>query len=170
MRKTTLAAIIFLLFLTEAASYADLSAQSAFTLIEKVPPGEYYPDAREFLGLPVAERTIDIGQNIKITRWGKSSDTWIFEVLHNEEDVRATRITWRTKSKGEQERIFSQLTTAGKNFFSKPGTFKGTKETEWSDFGNRWIVRLKIGDDLNKGVTLLSGIRDSVMGSDKFGF
>jgi hypothetical protein len=149
---------------------ADLSAKAAFTLIERVPPGEYYPDARRFLGPPSAERTVDIGEGIKITRWGKPADSWVFEVLHDADDVRATRITWRTKSKGDRYVIFSQLTTAGNAFFGRPAAFKGEGEAQWDDFGGQWIIRARIEEDLSRGVTLLSGIRDSAMGSDRFGF
>jgi hypothetical protein len=162
--------VFLLAMLAESPSYATLSARSAFTLLEKVPPGEYYADARNFLGLPSAERVVDIGDDIKITRWGKAADTWIFEVLHDDEVVRATRITWRTKTKSEQQTIFSQLTTVGRKFFGITAKFKGMDEAQWDDFGGRWIVRARLEDDLARGVTLLSGIRDSVMGSDRFGF
>ena len=167
---TLFLAMIFLTTFAKSPSYAELSARSAFTLLEKVPPGEYYPDAKKFLGAPSAERVVDIENDIKITRWGKAADTWIFEVLHNEEDVRATRITWRTKTKSEQQTIFSQLTTVGKQYFGKTAAFNGMNEAQWDDFGGRWIVRAKLEDDLERGVTLLSGIRDSVLGSDRFGF
>ena len=174
MRRAASAALFIAVFLfailVELPSYAALSAKSAFTLLEKVPPGEYYPTAKSFLGLPSAERVVDIGDGIKITRWGKSADTWVFEVLHDEEDVRATRITWRTKTKSEQQTIFSQLTTVGKQFFGKTAEFNGLNEALWSDFGGRWIVKARMEDDLSRGVTLLSGIRDSVMGSERFGF
>ena len=172
MRRAAVLSVLFIaaLLLAESIAYAALSAKSAFTLLEKVPPGEYYPDAKKFLGSPSAERVVDIGAGIKITRWGRSADTWIFEVLHDDEDVRATRITWRTKTKSEQQTIFSQLTTVGKQFFGKAAEFSGVKEAQWSDFGGRWIVKAVMNDDLTRGVTLLSGIRDSVMGSDRFGF
>ena len=163
-------AVFLLATFAESPSYATLSARSAFTLLEKVPPGEHYPDARNFLGLPSTERVVDIETDIKITRWGKTADTWIFEVLHDAEVVRATRITWRTKTKSEQQTIFSQLTTVGKQFFGKTASFSGLNEAQWDDFGGRWIVRAKMEEDLARGVTLLSGIRDSAMGSDRFGF
>ena len=164
-----LAALMFVTF-AESPSHASLSARSAFTLLERVPPGEYYPDAKNFLGSPSGERVVDIDGGIKITRWGIPADSWIFEVLHNEEDVRATRITWRTKNKSEQQTIFSQLTTVGKQFFGKMAMFNGSNEAQWDDFGGRWIVRAKLENDLERGVTLLSGIRDSAMGSERFGF
>jgi hypothetical protein len=169
MAKRLAAAAMLTVSLISPA-FADLSAKGAFMLLEKVPPGEYYPDARDFFGPASSERTVDIDKQIKITRWGKSGDTWIFEVLHDEEDVRATRITWKTKSKSEQQAIFSQLTTAGKNFFGKSADFKGSGEAQWDDFGGRWIIRARIESDLAKGVTLLSGIRDSAVGSDRYGF
>jgi len=169
-RYGALTAIFLFVELLAIPASAALSAKSAFTLLEKVPPGEYYPDAKDFLGPPSSERTVDNEAGVKVTRWGKSGDTWIFEVLHDEEDVRATRITWRTKSKSEQQSIFSQLTSAGKTFFGKPASFKGMTEAQWDDFGGRWITRAKIENDIAKGVTLLSGIRDAAVGSDKFGF
>jgi hypothetical protein len=43
-------------------------------------------------------------------------------------------------------------------------------EAQWDDFGGKWITRIMIETDVTKGVTLMSGIRDDVMGSDKFGF
>jgi hypothetical protein len=169
-RAKTFAAALALAVSLISPAFADLSAKSAFTLLEKVPPGEPYPDARDFLGPASSERTVDSGRQIKITRWGKSGDTWIFEVLHDEEVVRATRITWRTKSKSEQQTTFSQLTTAGKKFFGKNAVFKGSGEAQWDDFGGRWIIRARIESDLAKGVTLLSGIRDSEVGSERYGF
>jgi len=163
-------AITLFALLSESPSYATLSARSAFTLLEKVPPGEYYPDAKNFLGSPSSERVVDIGEGIKITRWGRHNDTWIFEVLHDDEDVRATRITWRTKTKSDQQTIFSQLTTVGKQYFGKTAVFSGMNEAQWDDLGGRWIVRARLEEDLARGVTLLSGIRDNVMGSERFGF
>jgi hypothetical protein len=151
-------------------AWAELSAKSAFILLEKSPPGEYYPDVKAFLGSASAERTVDIEKDIKITRWGKKAESWMFEVLHDAEQVRAVRITWNTASKSERQRIFSQLTTAGKYFFGSAAAFKGTEEAQWADFDGRWITRARIESDAKKGVTLLSGIRDAAMGSDRYGF
>jgi hypothetical protein len=169
MKKTAFIVAVALFFISVSPARADLSAKAAFLLLEKVPPGEYYPDARQFLGLPSAERTVDIEQDIKITRWGKSADSWMFEVLHDAEQVRATRVTWRTATKGDQQRVFSQLTTAGKNFFGSAAIFKNMEEAQWEDFEGRWITRAKIEPGYS-GVTLLSGIRDAAMGSDRYGF
>ncbi|MDR1965160.1 MAG: hypothetical protein LBQ36_00500 [Synergistaceae bacterium] len=170
MKKRAAIVLALLMLLHEAPARAALSANAAFTLLGKVPPGEYMPDAKAFLGLPSSERSIDANKNVKVTRWGKQSDSWIFDVLHDEDTVRATRIVWRTKTKSEQQTIFSQLTTAGKGFFGKPATFRSMDEAEWSDFDGRWIVRAKIETDIAKGVTLLSGIRNNVMDSASFGF
>jgi hypothetical protein len=169
MRKTAFVAALAVAFLSVSPAWADLSAKAAFLLLEKVPPGENYPDARQFLGLPSAEKTVDIEKDIKITRWGKSADSWTFEVLHDAEQVRATRITWRTATKSDQQRIFSQITTAGKNFFGSAAIFKNMEEAQWEDFGGRWITRARIETGYS-GVTLLSGIRDAAMGSDRYGF
>jgi hypothetical protein len=169
MRKAMFIIILALLVFSASSARADLSAKSAFILLEKVPPGEYYPDARQFLGPPSAERTVDIEDGVKITRWGKSADSWTFEVLHDADQVRAVRITWRTASKSDRQRIFSQITTAGKKFFGSTAIFKNMEEAQWEDFEGRWITRAKIEDGSGK-VTLLSGIRDAAMGSDRYGF
>jgi hypothetical protein len=170
MKKFARAAISAALLLAALPAAAALSGSAAFTLLEKVPPGEHFPDAREFLGAPAFVRPIAGGNGMKIARWGKPSDQWIFDVLHNEDTVRATRITWRTKTRGEQQSIFSQLASEGGKFFGKGALFRGSDEAEWNDFGGRWIVRLKIESDVAKGVTMLSGIRDRAVGSEQFGF
>ncbi|MDR1650376.1 MAG: hypothetical protein LBR87_01160 [Synergistaceae bacterium] len=163
------AGLLSAIFLASQAS-AALSAKGAFILLDKVPPGEYLPDAREFLGRPASSRVMDKNLGVGVLRWGSSGDSWFLDVLHDADTVRATRVTWRTKSRGEQQAIFSQLTTAGKNFFGRPAAFRGLSEAEWNDFGGRWIVVARIESDVTRGVTLLSGIRDQAMGSDKFGF
>ncbi|MDR1917239.1 MAG: hypothetical protein LBQ58_11775 [Synergistaceae bacterium] len=168
MKRIFLAVFTLALFLSSAAS-ADLSARSAFTLIQKVPPGELIEDAAKFLGRHAFERSIPNSEGIKIRRWGTQNDSWLLEVLHDGETVRATRVTWVTKARRDQQIIFSQLTTAGKNFFGKSGKFKGLTEAEWSDFGGRWIVRATMGEN-GEGVFLLSGIRDAIMDSGKYGF
>jgi hypothetical protein len=170
MRKAAFIAAVALFFIYAPPARAALSAKAAFTLLEKSPPGEYYPDVRQFLGPASAERTVDIENDVKITRWGRAADAWTFEVLHDAEQVRATRITWRTASKSEQQRIFSQLTTAGKNFFGTAAAFKNMEEAQWDDFDGRWITRARIESDVKSGGTLLSGIRDAAMGSDRYGF
>jgi hypothetical protein len=170
MRKLARTAISIALLLQAIPALAALSGNAAFTLLEKVPPGEYFPDAREFLGAPAFIRPIAGGNGMKTARWGKASDPWILDVLHDEDTVRATRITWRTKTRGEQQSIFSQLATAGGKFFGKGALFRGSNEAEWNDFDGRWIVRLKIENDVAKGVTMLSGIRDQAVGSEQFGF
>ena len=170
MKKYILALVTALFLLAPLPSEAALTANSAFVLIQKVPPGEYLPDAKAFLGAPSSERVVDMSLGIKIIRWGRQDDTWTLDVLHDEDTVRATKIIWRTKSRSEQQTIFSQITTAGKNFFGKPAAFNGMNEAEWSDFGGRWIVRATIEQDMTKGVILLSGIRDANMDSGKFGF
>jgi hypothetical protein len=168
MRRVPLLALLLTVILAPRA-FADLSGRYAFTLIQKVPPGELLADASEFLGRHVSERAASGGDGMKIRRWGTQSDSWILEVLHDGDTVRATRVTWTTKAKRDQQIIFSQLTTAGKNFFGKAGKFKGLTEAEWGDFGGRWIVRAKIGEG-SQGVSLLSGIRDERMDSGKYGF
>jgi hypothetical protein len=170
MKKFTRAAISIAFLLSAFPAMAALSGSAAFTLLEKVPPGEFFSDARAFLGAPAFIRPIAGGNGMKLARWGKDSDSWIFDVLHNEDTVRATRITWRTKTRSEQQSIFSQLVTAGGKFFGKTALFRRSDEAEWNDFDGRWIVRLKIEHNVTKGVTMLSGIRDQAVGSEQFGF
>jgi hypothetical protein len=159
-----------LVMLAAGTAWAALSASGGFTLIRKIPPGETIEGAVAFLGEHARERTVDEGAGIKVRRWGTPGDTWFFDVLHDGEYVRAARVTWATSSKRDQQTIFSQLTTSGKKFFGRTGTFKGMSEAEWRDFDGSWIVRARIGNEIADGVTLLSGIRDEEMDSGRFGF
>jgi hypothetical protein len=168
MKRAALLAFLLTVSFASLAS-ADLSGRHAFTLLQTVPPGELLEDAAEFLGRHAAERAASGGDGIKIRRWGTQNDSWIFEVLHDGGTIRATRVTWMTRAKRDQQIIFSQLTTAGKNFFGRLGKFKGLTEVEWCDFGGRWIVRAKIKES-GDGVYLLSGIRGERMDSGKYGF
>jgi hypothetical protein len=170
MKKIARAAALIAFLAAAFPAEAALSANSAFTLLDKIPPGEYLPDAREFLGTPAFERAIAGGSGMKISRWGKQGDSWILDVLHDEDTVRATRITWKTKTRSEQQSIFSQLASSGGKFFGKGPLFRSSDEAEWNDFDGRWIVRLRIERDVTKGVTMLSGIRDQTVGSEQFGF
>jgi hypothetical protein len=158
------------LFCLCAPSWGDLSAPRAFTLLGKIPPGEDMAEAVKFLGKHTSEKTIDAKEGIKIWRWGAQSDKWMFDVLHDGKLVRAARITWMTNSRREQQIIFAQLTSEGRKFFGRRATYRGSTDANWSDFGEKWIVRAKQGDALEEGVTLLSGIRDATMGSAKYGF
>jgi hypothetical protein len=94
----------------------------------------------------------------------------MFDVLHDGKLVRAARITWITNSRREQQIIFAQLTGEGKKFFGRRAVYNGSTDANWSDFGEKWVVRAKQEDALEDGVTLLSGIRDATMGSAKYGF
>ncbi|MDR1509594.1 MAG: hypothetical protein LBS53_08150 [Synergistaceae bacterium] len=170
MKKFAPAAALAAIILAVLPAMAAMSGSAAFTLLEKIPPGEFFSDAREFLGAPAFIRPIAGGNGMKLARWGKTSDPWFFDVLHDEDTVRATRITWRTKTRSEQQSIFSQLATAGGRFFGHGALFRGSEEAEWNDFDGRWIVRIKIEHDVTKGVTMLSGIRDQAVGSEQFGF
>jgi hypothetical protein len=170
MKLLKIAACLLAVLLSAMPAEADLSANSAFTLIQKVPPGEWLDDAKSFLGPNASERIVDGALGIKVSTWGKASDTWVFDVLHDEDTVRATRITWRTKSRSQQQSIFSQLTATGKSFFRGFAKFNGMNEAEWSDFNGRWIVRATLCQNITDGVILLSGIRDAAMDSGRFGF
>lgn len=173
MRASLAAFALAALILISAAlpAYAVLSARSAFTLIRRIPPGETLSGAVSFLGQHASEWVVDAAAKVKVRRWGtEGEDDWYFDVLHDGAVVRAARITWPTASKREQQAIFSQLTTEGKKFFGRPGTFRGMSEAEWKDFDGRWLVRAKLEAEISGGVTLLSGIRDEKMDSGKFGF
>jgi hypothetical protein len=163
------AVIVAVLALTPPAS-ANLSASGAFTLIQRIPPGEEMEDAVKFLGVHASERTIDAKTGIKVRRWGKESDKWVFDVLHDGDVVRAAKITWITTSRREQQTIFAQLTSQGRKFFGRGGLFHGKSEAEWKDFGEKWLVLAKQEQEISSGVTLLSGIRDARMDSGKYGF
>jgi hypothetical protein len=161
---------IFISLALVSQSEAVLSPSGAFTLIRRIPPGEPLEDASKFLGKHVSEKTVDAKEGIKIRRWGTEVEKWFFEVLHDGKMVRAARINWVTVSRGEQQKLFGQLTGEGRRFFGKGATFNGRSEAEWTDFGEKWIVRARQGEGMTDGVTLLSGIRDKDMDSGKYGF
>jgi hypothetical protein len=161
---------IFVSLALVSQSEAVLSPSGAFTLIRRIPPGESLDDASKFLGKHVSEKTVDTKEKIKLRRWGTADDKWFLEVLHDGSLVRAARINWVTVSKGEQQKIFGQLTGEGRRFFGKGATYKGQMEAEWTDFGEKWLVLARQGNGPTDGVTLLSGIRDAEMGSEKYGF
>jgi hypothetical protein len=160
----------FVLLALVSRSEAVLSPSGAFTLIRRVPPGEALSDASSFLGQHVSEKTVDSREGIKIRKWGTASDKWFFEVLHDGSLVRAARINWVTVSRGEQQKIFGQLTGEGRRFFGKSAAYRGRTEAEWTDFGEKWLVLARQGEGPADGVTLLSGIRDADMDSGKYGF
>jgi hypothetical protein len=176
--KKTLIFTAFRIFLASLAitlilaarSEAVLSPSGAFTLIRRIPPGEEIAEAAKFLGQHAAERTVDSKEGIKIRRWGTADDKWFFEALHDGTLVRATRVSWVTGSRAEQQKIFGQLTGEGRRFFGKGASYKGRTEAEWTDFGEKWLVRTRQGEGPTDGVFLLSGIRDALMDSGKYGF
>jgi hypothetical protein len=151
-------------------AFADLSAQRAFILIRSVPPGEDLEKAEEFLGAHAGERDVKGSAGIKVRRWGGSEDEWIIDLLHDGSRVMASRITWRTESKRDQQTIFSQLTSAGKKYFGRNGKFNGLTEAVWTDMGGTLLVMAKQEAELAQGVTLLTGVRDSEVDSGKYGF
>jgi hypothetical protein len=161
---------IFISLILASQSEAVLSPSGAFTLIRRIPPGESLEDASKFLGNHVSEKTVDAKEGIKIRRWGTADEKWFFEVLHDGSLVRAARVNWVTVSRSEQQKLFGQLTGEGKRFFGKGATFRGRTEAEWTDFGEKWLVRARQGEGMTDGVTLLSGIRDAEMDSGKYGF
>ena len=163
-------ASLFLTLIFAAQSEAVLSPSGAFTLIRRIPPGEELAEAVKFLGPHASEKTVDSKEGVKIRKWGTAQDKWFFEVLHDGTLVRAGRVSWVTDSRGEQQKIFGQLTGEGRRFFGKAATFKGRTEAEWTDFGEKWLVRARQGESYADGVFLLSGIRDALMDSGKYGF
>lgn len=160
---------LLLLFLCAAPAFA-LSAAGGFSLIRKVPPGEDLLSAEKFLGAYTSETVIDADGGIKIRRWGSENDSWFFDALHDGKEIKATRVKWTTRSVAEQQSIFAQLTTAGKNSFERRGQFAGSNEIRWSDFGGRWMVVARYGGNIADGTTLLSGIRSKEFDSAKYGF
>ena len=162
--------ILITLSLWAVPAFAALSAAAGFSLIRKVPPGEDLVSAGKFLGTYTSEILIDAKAGIKVRRWGDESDSWFFDALHDGKEIKATRVKWTTKSVGEQQSIFAQLTTAGKNAFGRRGKFAGQNEISWSDFEGRWLIVARYGGSVTDGTTLLSGIRSKAFDSGKYGF
>ena len=161
--------LLCLLFFMPGLSEAALSGSGAFVLIQKVAPGTELADASTFLGTYASEEAAE-GAGMKIRRWGDEDDDWMLDVLHDGSVVRATRIIWNTDTKREQQTIFSQLTTAGKKYFSRTAKFQGLDQAEWVEMDGKLLVRARIEPELSDGVTLLTGIRNDAMESGKYGF
>lgn len=169
--RVTLCAV-FMLLVSASASRADLSANGAFTLLRKIPPGSGMKDARSFLGKAYTEKDTGDGK-LKITRWGTDADKWVMDVLNDGKVVRAARVAWRTKSRSEQQTIFAQLTSAGGKYFERYASYNsvnGNSDAQWTDVDGKLLVRARIGSSGTEGVTLLSGIRDAKMDSGRYGF
>lgn len=149
---------------------AELYAGGAFTLLRKIPPGESLAAANTFLGSKFFNRTVDKKEGIGIRRWGTKKDPWFLEALHDREMIRAIRVTWPTLDRGKQQTLFAQLTREGKNFFGRRGRFLGDGKIEWRELNGKWLVRAEIKRGEMESVTLLSGIRDAEMGSERYGF
>jgi hypothetical protein len=172
MKKLALAALWVIAAISIVAgarpALANLSAARAFTLIRSVPPGEDIAGAAKLLGGYASERTVDDAGGIMVRRWGGPNAEWYFDALHDGSLVMASKVTWRTKQKRDQQVIFSQLTTEGKRYFGKFAKFTGKTEAEWTD--GAVLVRAKQADELEGGVTLLAGVRDALVDSGKYGF
>ncbi|MDR1482682.1 MAG: hypothetical protein LBI74_08665 [Synergistaceae bacterium] len=160
---------VFVMFAARPV-FANLSAQKAFTLIRSVPPGERIESAARFLGTHLTERSINNEAGIKVRQWGRQEDEWFLELLHDGNMVMASRITWRTKTKRDQQTTFSQLTTAGRKYFGRVAKFRGMTEAEWMEAGGTLLVRAVMKEDISGGVTLLTGVRDRNVDSGKYGF
>jgi len=168
--KTVLTLCALYLCTFVAAPAFALSAAGGFSLIRKVPPGEDLVSAGKFLGEYTSERVIDTAAGIKVRRWGREDDPWYFDALHDGKEIKATRVKWVTRSVAEQQTIFAQLSTAGKNAFEKRGKFEGSSEVRWIGFDGRWLIVAKYGGSVTDGATLLSGIRSKEFDSAKYGF
>ena len=147
-------------------SWADLSPSGAFALIKRVPPGESVERVSDFLGAHLSERLLNDEGTMKVRRW-EVACKWFLDVLHDGKQVRAARVVWLTPARGEQSRIFAGLTSAGREQFGRSASFSNRKEARWSQLEGRWIVVAALEE---KGVTLLSAIRDRVKDSSKYGF
>lgn len=159
-------ALLFIFISYAAPSWGELSPSGAFTLIKRVPPGESMERVADFLGEHLAERSLNEEETMKIRRWEVTRE-WYLDVLHDGEQVRAARVTWLTQSGSDRSRIFAGLTSAGRKQFGHPARFNGNNEARWSGLEGRWIVVATLGEG---GVTLLSGIRDRIKDSGKYGF
>lgn len=164
--KRVFVGFLFVFLLLDTPSWADLSPSGAFTLIKRVPPGESIDRVSDFLGEPLSDRLLNDEGTMKIRRW-EVEGKWFLEVLHDGKQVRATRVTWLTPARGEQSRIFAGLTSAGREQFGRSASFSNRKEARWSELEGRWIVVAALEE---KGVTLLSAIRDRIKDSSKYGF
>ena len=164
--KRVFVGFLFIFLLQDTPSWADLSPSGAFTLIKRVPPGESIDRVSDFLGEPLSDRLLNDEGTMKIRRW-EVEGKWFLEVLHDGKQVRAARVTWLTPARGEQSRIFAGLTSAGREQFGRSASFSNRKEARWSELEGRWIVVAALEE---KGVTLLSAIRDRIKDSSKYGF
>ncbi len=160
-------AVLALALFAEDAS-AELSPRGAFVLVRRVAPGDAFKDATAFLGTYAAEW--DAADNLKVRRWGTAADEWIFDVLHDARVVRATRVTWHVRGRRDQQRLFAQLTTEGRKFFGFAANFRGQTEAEWTELDGALLVRARIGEGADGGVTLLTGVRNDKMQSETYGF
>lgn len=158
--------VFFILMGNPILAEASLSPSNAFTLIKKIPPGLPLPQAETFLGAHTSERLIEEVTPIKVRRWEIKGE-WALDMLHDEKQVRAVRVIWLTQANGEKSRLFGGLTRAGRSSFGRAGVFKGLNESTWKEMDGSWLI---VASKSDKGVTLLSAIRDSKKGSDKYGF
>lgn len=164
--KRVFVGFLFIFLLQDTPSWADLSPSGAFTLIKRVPPGESIDRVSDFLGEPLSDRLLNDEGTMKIRRW-EVAGKWFLDVLHDGKQVRAARVVWLTPARGEQSRIFAGLTGAGREQFGRSASFSNRKEARWSQLEGRWIVVAALEE---KGVTLLSAIRDKIKDSSKYGF
>lgn len=149
------------------AAYAELSARSAFVLVRRVAPGDSLADAVSFLGEHYDETDVS---GLRVRRWGDEAAEWTFDVLHDGARVRATRITWRTPGRREQQRVFSQLTTEGRRFFGSAARSDGTRSAEWRELEGTILVRATMSDAIDGGVSLTVAVRNDAMTSEPYGF
>ena len=160
-------AFVFFVFMNSPIlAEASLSPSNAFTLIKKIPPGLPLSQAETFLGAHISERLVEEVIPIKVRRWEIKGE-WALDMLHDDKQVRAVRVIWLTQANGEKSRLFGGLTRAGRDNFGRAGVFKGLNEASWKEMDGNWLI---VASKSDKGVTLLSAIRDRKKGSDKYGF
>lgn len=149
------------------ACCAALSARGAFVLVRRVAPGDSLEGAAQFLG----EHDDEVeASDLRVRRWGDGSAEWTFDVLHDGARVRATRITWRTQGRRDQQRVFAELTAEGKRSFGAAAQSDGSRAAQWTELEGTILVRATMAEAIDGGVSLTVGVRNDKMTSEPYGF
>lgn len=169
MRAVILALMIavFALIMSGGAE-ATLSPGSAFALTQHVAPGEDLRVSMAYLGDHTMEAPLS--GDLTVMTWGSPLDEWMLDVLNDGRYVRATRITWNVKGRRAQQTLFAQITSEGRKFFGTAPRFVDGSTAEWRELEGSLIMRAHIADELDGGVSLLTGVRNDAMASDIYGF
>lgn len=149
-------------------AFASLSPGSAFALTQRVAPGDDLRLCIQFLGDHTMEAPVS--GDVTVMTWGSVFDEWMLEVLNDGRFVRATRITWNVKGRRDQQRLFAQITSEGRQFFGYAPKFVDSSTAEWRELEGSLVMRAHIADELDGGVSLLTGVRSDAMASDVYGF